>query len=202
MPDTNQLFDNMLRAAKERLADHDPLEIAKNACVEFTGDSFRLMSFGRKVCISFPDFDISPELPQWHTLSLLHYLDLADGFPAGNKQMPFAAYRDGMVRGGGFDRDAEKFIENKLGHLDEALLAQRCLALGGALIPSNADLCARFDFAPCYPLWLKIWFADDEFPASGRLFVSETADHYLTIEDAVTVGSVLFDLLADANISV
>lgn len=48
---------------------------------------------------------------------------------------------------------------------------------------------------PNYPVWLKIWFADDEFPASGRLLLDASAEHYLSIEDAVTVGELLLKLL-------
>ena len=46
---------------------------------------------------------------------------------------------------------------------------------------------------PNYPVWLKIWFADDEFPASGKIFVDASAEKYLSIEDAVTVGGAILD---------
>lgn len=50
-----------------------------------------------------------------------------------------------------------------------------------------------------YPVWLKVWFADEEFPASGRLLVDESAPSYLTIEDAVTVGALILDELTGAQ---
>ena len=48
-----------------------------------------------------------------------------------------------------------------------------------------------------YSIWLKAWFAYDEFEASGKLLVSRSADHYFTIEDAVTVGELLLSKLKD-----
>lgn len=42
---------------------------------------------------------------------------------------------------------------------------------------------------------VKIWFADEEFEASGKLYLSRSADHYLTMEDAVTVGEILLSKL-------
>ena len=78
-------------------------------------------------------------------------------------------------------------------------LERRCEALGANFETSNADLCARFDFAPRYPVWLKVWFGDEEFPASGHLFVDASAPRYLTIEDAVTVGSLILDQLTGAQ---
>ena len=62
----------------------------------------------------------------WHALTLLHYLDLADGTPLLGKMMAFAQYPDGMVRGGGFDRRAELVIRRQLGLLPPEELRRRC----------------------------------------------------------------------------
>ena len=116
-------------------------------------------------------------------------IDLFDKLPA-----PY-----GLVRGGGLDRNAELIVRRDLGILPPEELERRCRSLGAEILPSNADFCARFDFAPRYPVWLKVWFADEEFPASGRLLLDESAPHYLTIEDAVTVGSLILDQLTGAQ---
>lgn len=84
-----------------------------------------------------------------------------------------------------------------MGLLPPEELHRRLLALGAALEPSNADLCARIPFLPRYPLWLRIWFADEEFPASGRMFLDESAAHYLTVEDAVVVGELILERLTE-----
>ena len=73
----------------------------------------------------------------------------------------------------------------------------RC-ALSGQTI-GFSQYKARVDFAPLYPRWLKVWVSDEEFPASGRLLLDESAPHYLTIEDAVTVGSLILDQLTGAQ---
>lgn len=195
MAGDNQLLDNMLRAAKQRLAGRDPEQIARCAKAEFHNGIFRFLSLGREVCVSWPELEVAPELPHWQLLTILHYLDLADGVLVTGRMKSFSAYRDGMVRGGGFDRDTEEIIREKLGVMHPKLLEERCLALGAELQPSNADLCACIHFAPNYPVWLKLWFADEEFPASGRVFVDEGAEHYLAIEDAVTVGMLVFEAL-------
>ena len=192
----NRQYDSMLAVARERLARHDPAGIARRAAVTFDGRQFTMTSLGQTVTVSYPDFQVSPALDMWHSLTLLHYLDLADGTPLLGKMMAFAQYPDGMVRGGEFDRRAELVIRRQLGLLPPEELRRRCLALGAELLPSNADLCARFPFLPRYPLWLRLWFGDEEFPASGRLFLDESAAHYLTVEDAVTVGGLLLERLA------
>lgn len=42
---------------------------------------------------------------------------------------------------------------------------------------------------------INIWFEDEEFPASGKMLLDGSADHYLTVEDAVTAGTLVLELL-------
>lgn len=199
MNKTNQMFNSMYRSAKERLDGRNPFQIAEHADLLFKDKTFFLTSLGQETCIFWPDLNSVPALPHWHHLTLLHYLDLADGAPLCDKLMPFSGYRNGMMRGGNFDRDVERIISEQFCNTSEATLLERIKALGGELLPSNADLCAKFLFAPRYPLWLKIWFADEEFPISGRMFIDESAPHYLSVEDAVTVGTLILNRISSTE---
>ena len=195
----NRQFELMLEAARSRLLRHVPEEISEKAGVRYENGVFWVRTLGRRVEIQWPAGKITPPVSKWHALTLLHYLDLADGTPLSGRTITFSQYKDGLVRGGGLDRNTELIVRRDLGVLPREELARRCEALGAELLPSNADFCARFDFAPRYPVWLKVWFADEEFPASGRLLVDESAPNYLTIEDAVTVGSLILDCLTGAQ---
>ena len=195
----NRQLEAMLAVAKERLVQHIPEDIAGKAGTQYADGSFSLKTLGQTVTVRLSDCTIQPPLSKWHALTLLHYLDLADGAPLTGRTITFSQYKDGLVRGGGLDRNAELIIRRDLGILPPEELERRCRSLGAELLPSNADFCARFDFAPRYPVWLKVWFADEEFPASGRLLLDESAPHYLTIEDAVTVGSLILDQLTGAQ---
>ena len=199
MDQPNRQFERMLLSARERLAQHDPQDIAQKNGLRYTGAAFETQTFGQAITIHWPSLHITPPLSSWHTLTLLHYLDLADGTPLTGRTIPFSQHKDGLVRGGGFDQNAELIIRRDLGVLPASELERRCQSLGAQIQSSNADFCARFLFLPNYPLWLKIWFADEEFPASGRLLLDESAPHYLTIEDAVTVGSLILDRLTGAQ---
>ena len=195
----NRQFERMLEAARSRLLRHVPEEISEKAGVRYENGVFWVRTLGRRVEIQWPAGKITPPVSKWHALTLLHYLDLADGTPLTGKTITFSQYKDGLVRGGGLYRNAELIVRRDLGILPPEELERRCRSLGAELLPSNADFCARFDFAPRYPVWLKVWFADEEFPASGRLLLDESAPHYLTIEDAVTVGSLILDQLTGAQ---
>ena len=195
----NRQFELMLEAARSRLLRHVPEEISEKAGVRYENGVFWVRTLGRRVEIQWPAGKITPPVSKWHTLTLLHYLDLADGTPLSGRTITFSQYKEGLVRGGGLDRNTELIVRRDLGVLPREELARRCETLGAELLPSNADFCARFDFAPRYPVWLKVWFADEEFPASGRLLVDESAPSYLTIEDAVTVGALILDELTGAQ---
>lgn len=197
MANPDQLFSNMYQAALERLGRRDPWQIHSLSGVAFDGNGFCLESLGQSVRILYPSYDVPPGLDPWHFLSLLHYLSLANGVPLSGRQITFADHKDGLVRGGGFDRESEKRIQRELGRLSPRELERRCQNCGGIPVPSNADYCVRFSFAPNYPVWLKIWFADEEFPASGRMLLDASAENYLSIEDAVAVGDVIFRKLLE-----
>lgn len=191
----DQLFTNMHHAALNWLLNYSPAEISHRANVLFSNDTFQFESLGRQVSVHYPEYRIEPELDQWHILTILHYLASTAAAPLTGKQISFSQYKHGMVRGGGFDKQVEETIQKQLSTLSDHEFKKRCKALGGKFISSNADLCIQFQFMPNYPVWLKIWFADDEFPASGKMLLDETSEHYLSIEDAVTVGSLILQKL-------
>lgn len=191
----NRMFEQMLIAAQERLADRQPQEICENANIIYNEKDgvFVLESLGQNVKIQYPSFAVTPELDGWHQLVILHYMDLADGAVLENRPISFSQLKDGMVRGGGLDRKCEAVIGSLLKQIPGDALIARCLSLGGQRIQTNADFTVLFPFLPNFPVTLKVWFADEEFDASARMLLDASADHYLTIEDAVTVGEILLE---------
>ncbi len=193
----NRAFLQMLLPARERVCLHLPEDIAKKSGAVFREEQglLVLQSLNQAIEISLPDCSFRPQIGEWHQLVILHYLGLADGTAVSPKMIPFGELRDGLVRGVKFDRDTERELKSFLAGKSPEQIRGICRELGGEFVDGWADLCVRFPFLPRYPLWLKIWFEDEEFEASGKLLVSESADHYLTIEDAVTVGDILLSRL-------
>ncbi len=195
----NRAFLEMLAAAKKRLAGRSPVEIAEKANVTFDAEhqTFQLISLGEEIIIHYPSYDIEQTLDEWHHLVILHYLDMADGTPLGQRIISFGELRDGLVRGGGFDRTCEQTMARYFAKKPLENLQAVCTVLGAPMQDSNADLYAVLPFLPQYPVTWKLWLAEeeDEIDGSGRLFLNSSADHYLSIEDAVTVGSLILDRL-------
>ena len=197
MAEYNRAFAEMGKVARSWLAGRDPHALAKLAGVDFDPErmEFILRSLGREVRISWPECAIEGIEGDWYALLLLHYLHLADGAPLSGRQIAFSELRDGMVRGGGFDRDSAARLSRMLGDRAPEEVERAFAALGAEIVDSNADLCAVFPLFPRWPMTLKLWFADDELPASAKLLLNASADHYLSVEDAVTAGEVLIQEL-------
>ena len=182
----NRQFEAMLAVAQERLAQHAPEDIAGKTGAQYADCP----------AVGLHDSAAAFQMARADTAALS---GSGGRCALSGQTITFSQYKDGLVRGGGLDRNAELIVRRDLGILPPEELERRCRLLGVEILPSNADFCARFDFAPRYPVWLKVWFADEEFPASGRLLLDESAPHYLTIEDAVTVGSLILDQLTGAQ---
>lgn len=192
--DRNQMFGRMNLAALQRLSGRDPTRIAENADVRYdpVEQTFSFRSIRTDLTVTYPDYKITPQLPGWHRLLVLHYLDLADGHPLTGREISFSMMKAGTVRGGNIDRKCEQAISR----LKETDLARIGQSIGAEAIVSNADLAFRIPLFPRFPVTLKIWLPDEEFPASGRLLVDASADHYLTIEDAVTLAEILIETIS------
>lgn len=184
----------MLHPAKERLAGRDPQEIAAKTGMEFDGNGFHFKSLGRVLTITYPEYDLTPVYDEWLHLIVLHYMDIADGTPIGGEPIAFGSMKGGLIRGAGFDRESEKFLSGYFGEKPEENVAKLFESLGGQIFKSNADLSAVFYYLPRFPVMVKLWFADDEIGGSGRMWLDESADGYLTVEDAVTVGEIMLEL--------
>lgn len=195
----NRAFSEMLAVAQNRFTGRSPLEIAEKAHVTFDHEQqvFQFSSLDEHIVIHYPSYTMEPRLEEWHHLVILHYLEIADGTPLGQRIVSFGELRDGLVRGSGFDRTCEQEIARYFAKKPLEKLQAVCTALGATLEDSNADLCAVLPFLPRYPVTWKLWLAEeeDEIEGSGRLFLNSSADHYLSVEDAVTVGSILLDRL-------
>lgn len=195
----DRAYQNMLLAAKERLEGKNPLEIAKNANIVYDEEKKKYLidSMGKRLEVTWPDYDCTENIENWHHLLILHYLDMADGTALSGRLISFTNLKDGVIRGTKFDRTVEIELQKLLkGHSEEELKAV-LKKLGGVLKNSKADICAEIPFFPMYPMTMNIWLADDEYPISGKILLDASADHYLTIEDAVTAGDVLLGRIAE-----
>lgn len=197
----NRAFQEMKKAALERLQEKPAEQAAEKTGAVWKAQQgqLELISLGQRIQIAYPSWEIEEELEEWHTLLLYHYLDMADGTPLSREWATFGNLKDGLIRGTGFDRTADmelgKFLKGKeIGELKS--IFER---LGAETVDGRGDLSVEIRLFPRYPFLLNIWLEDEEFPATGKLLADKSADHYLTIEDAVTAGELLLRKLKEAE---
>ena len=97
--ENNRAFLEMLKPAKERLKGRPAEELAANTQIEFDKErsEFVLSSLGQEIRISYPEFNITPEIDEWHHLVILHYMDMADGTGLTSQLIKFGELSSGLV---------------------------------------------------------------------------------------------------------
>jgi hypothetical protein len=198
----NVPYETMLAAAAERLAGKDVAAAAVRAGMEYderTG-TISFESFGRPAKIFLPDLTAEGELSVWQHIAFLQYLELeAPPKPSGD-WIAIGDLEPGAVsRGRSFDTRVAGFVSTRLGRFPEETVRRACAALGAEFEKyKNADLSAVFRFLPEYPFLLNLWFADEEFPASGKILVDAGSGPALCLEAAGTMAELLADRLCSA----
>ena len=189
----DQAYQLMFDIARGWLKDKDPHDVAvrSGAVYDEKAEELQLSMMGKELRISWPSCMVSPRPENWQVLVLLHYLNLADGTPAAGERFAFRDMKDGLIRGGKFEFTADRTLQRIIKGKTAEQILDACALLGGEAAEGNGDVNVCLAFLPHLPFYLSFWMEDDEFPASGRLYPDRCIDHYLTIEDAVTVGEII-----------
>ena len=190
----NRQYEEMLYAAKLKLKDRKPEELAEKGNLFYDKEKkeFSFELFGTKTKVTYPDFVITPEPNMWLALTVFQYMDEADGTPLQEGRMSLSEFKEGgLIRGSSFDRENDKILRQLTSGKNPEEIKQAFLEEGGELLEGKADLCMMFSFLPKFPLYLNLWFADDEFPASCKVLFNPSAEHYLKVEAAGTIAGIL-----------
>lgn len=105
----NRAFNEMYIAAKKRLDNKSPIDIANKAGIVFCEETstLKVKSLDRTVELIYPSHEYKQKLDDWYVLILLHYLDMADGTPVSNQAVNFGELKDGLIRGVKFEKTME-----------------------------------------------------------------------------------------------
>ena len=145
----NRAFQEMFQAAVKRLQNRSGEDIAAKSGAVFhsSRNVIEVLSFYETIEIQLPEFCINSDMDEWHYLTLLHYLDMADGTEGSQKLITFGNLKDGLIRGTKFDRTAEQKLEKLLQDKDPEKIQKACKNLGAEFTETKADLCAVFQFS-------------------------------------------------------
>lgn len=135
-------LQTMLEPIRKQLKQYSPKTLCKNTMASFDENeqNFCLPSMGTDIFIHYPDFAIKQELDMWHHLTLLQYLDTADGTPLSGQWISLQQMPGGVTRGRGFDKDIETMFDRYFSNITAAEFLARCLQLGGKELRGRADV--------------------------------------------------------------
>jgi len=195
---------NMLQAAKEKLAGYSPQDICRKADVNYdeAEQMFYIRSFDGDLKIRYPEYDPVSEITDaremWYYLTMLQYLDTADGSPLLGKWITLSEMPGGAARSVGFQKETDHAFARVAhkAHIEE--FRNACKKIGGVPAEGKGDVSCIVYFAPRFPVMLNFWEADDEFPASVRMYVDAQAEHYLTLEAAGTACGCVINKITDS----
>lgn len=192
-------YQEMLDAATYRLQHIDLKAAAEKSGLSF-GRRIAIPTFGEQITLDPATFLSDPPIDMWHHLVILQYLETADDSMPSDTWIGMAELREGgLARGASFDREIDVLIADRLGIHPPEAIRQACGRLGGLIREdTRADLCADFSFMPRFPLRLNLWFADDEFPACGKVLVNDGVKHRLGTEAIGTISTFLVRKLCDS----
>lgn len=182
----NRQMQLMLEPARERLKKYTIEELCAKGKLDYDTETeeFLVQTMGRIVHVHYPDYVIRENLDMWHHLTILQYMDTADGRALSGKTIGLTDMRGGLSRGRGFDKDISVMFERYFQDITPEQFRDACIRLGGEIQKAKADVSAVIWYAPMFPVTVNFWEGDDEFPPSGKTLVDEEAEHYLTIEAA------------------
>ena len=189
----------MLASAVSRLKTIDIAAACERAGIDCSRGRISLISFGVTVALDTETWAAEPAIDMWLHLPLLQYLERVDNALPGDRWIGMAELSEGgLVRGSSFDREVDSILASRFRDVEPERIIRACEKLGGQVFPGSADLSVSFHFAPHFPMLLNLWYADDEFPASGKVLINDGVKHHLGTEAIGTLAVFLVRMLGEA----
>lgn len=200
-------FLNALALAREKLPEHDPEVICRNAVAELlplnAGSRIVLPFFQKRVNITYPEGQVEyadgeAKLSLQEQGLILHYLLGARDIPLTHTPITFREIPSGEFYYQPFLKRAQVPLVQTFGANHE-LFRQAGSKLGG-IDAKMGDLSLTFRPFPKIPLTFILWREDDEFPPEGNILFDASVKHHLSGEDiAFLAGTVVYKLMALAR---
>jgi hypothetical protein len=119
----------------------------------------------------------------WSKIIIYDYVRRKGNIPLTGDWVSLGHFPGAASHSKAFQRKAESKIAEKF-NSDLNGLKDRCKELEGVAAKSKvqADYVCGFKLLPRVPMYLCFWEADEEYPASCKLFVDSSAEAYIDIE--------------------
>ncbi len=119
----------------------------------------------------------------WSKIIIYDYVRRKGNIPLTGEWVSLGHFPDAASHSKAFQRKAESKIAERFNSNLNGL-EERCKELEGEEAKSKiqTDYVCCFNLLPRVPMYLCFWVADEEYPASCKLFVDSSAEAYIDIE--------------------
>jgi hypothetical protein len=193
-PDPATRLAARMKELRAQLEGIEPSALAARTGSEFTSSEFRLLLWGKPVCLTWPGCialdtatrqELRPDQQAW----LLYYFNTADGTPETGQWISFADLPDGRFYNQAFQGYTGQELSRDFGS-DQAAFERAAARLDGRPYPLG-DTAFIFHVLPNVTLLVVFWQGDEDFPPSYQILFDETASHYLPTDACAVLGSTL-----------
>lgn len=194
-------YRKAFEVALEKFRQQDPCFAASHTgtAYDFEEGCFAFDSMGREARVTYPGgeaywaADGKALSMDWHLIAI-NYLARGDGRPLTGRLISYRELDGGKVF---FPNLKEKTIDRLAAVLGPRPSPdiQRVFALYQGTPVEGCDLGATFYLFPCFPVTVKLWLADDEFPPSANILFDAAAGGYLHTEDIAAAASIVANCL-------
>jgi hypothetical protein len=194
-------YRKAFEVALEKYRRQDPLFAARQTGTFYDGEKrcFTFESMGRETRVTFPGGEAcwagesTPLSMDWHLITI-NYLARGDGRPLTGRLISYRELDGGQVF---FPNLKEKTIDRLGAVLGQKKPAEilRIFSLYKGQPVDGCDLGALFHLFPRFPVTIKLWLADEEFPPSANILFDAAAGGYLHTEDIAAAASIVANCL-------
>ncbi len=194
-------YTDAFRVSIAKLRRQDPEFAAKQTGVTYDKERgiFVIESLGKEIHITFPEgrvvfADSEKLLPRDWSLITLNYLSRGDGRPLTGKLISYRELDAGDVfypnlKQKVIERLAKDFGSKKPAEIQDIFTKYKSTPAEGCDIGGVLHLFPRF------PITVKLWLADEEFPPSANVLFDSSAGGYLHTEDVAAAAYIIGDAL-------
>lgn len=156
---------------------------------------FYFASMGRQVWVTYPAGEVcwaedGKKLPMDWRLITLNYLSRGDGRPLTGHLISYRELDGGHVFYPNLKAKTIDRLAAELGSKTEVEIKNILSHFQGTPV-QGCDLGATFYLFPRFPVTVKLWLADDEFPLSANILFDAAAGGYLHTEDIAAAASIV-----------
>ncbi len=194
-------YREAFEVALQKYRQQNPFFAAAHTGTDYDEENgrFSFMSMGREVWVTYPGGDVrwardGLELPLGWRLITLNYLTRGDGRPLTGHLISYRELEGGKVF---FPNLKAKTIDSLAAELNSRTAAEieNIFSHFAGTPAQGCDLGATFYLFPRFPVTVKLWLADEEFPMSANILFDASAGGYLHTEDIAAAASIVANCL-------